>query len=46
MKILDRKHDTKEWHWVNDPSRVTLKAVLLHYENKLTFVAVAHATNT
>ena len=45
IEVLGHQHDPTEWHLFIDSSNGSLKAVLLHKENKLRYVPLAHATN-
>jgi len=38
IEALGHQHDPTEWHLFIDSSNVSLKAVLLHKENKLPYV--------
>jgi hypothetical protein len=45
MEALGHQHSTSEWRLFSDPSKVSLKAVLLHNRNKYPSVPLAHAVN-
>ncbi|UYV62448.1 hypothetical protein LAZ67_2000628 [Cordylochernes scorpioides] len=45
MEALGHDHDTEEWRLFIDSSKISMKAVLLHNENKFPSVPIAHASN-
>jgi len=45
MDVLDHEHKTTEWRLFVDSSKSSLKAVLLHNDNKFPSVPLAYATN-
>jgi hypothetical protein len=45
MEALGYQHNTPEWHFFIDSSKVSLKAVLPHNRNKYQSVPLAHAVN-
>jgi hypothetical protein len=45
IEALGHQHNPTEWCLFIDSSKLSLKAVLLHYGNKFLSVPVSHATN-
>jgi hypothetical protein len=45
MEALGHQHNTPEWRLFINSSKVSLKVVLLHNENKYPSVPLAHAVN-
>ena len=44
IKKLEVVYNSNDWHLFIDPSKSSLKAVLLHYANQFASISLAHST--